>query len=77
MVSSQSVNVAKTAQLESNAYRAIMPGIIALAIAIIIIVMFSYFIDLYYVRPVLKITEGAAQLPQFQDSVQDHDGGTR
>ena len=58
MVSSQSVMDAKTAQLESNAYRAIMPGIIALAIAIIIIVMFSYFIDLYYVRPVLKITEG-------------------
>ena len=58
MVSSQSVMDAKTAQLESNAYRAIMPGIIALAIAIIIIVMFSYFIDLYYVRPVLTITEG-------------------
>ena len=58
MISSQSVMDAKTAQLESNAYRATMPGIIALAIAIIIIVMFSYLIDLYYVTPVLKITEG-------------------
>jgi len=56
MISSQSVMDAKTAQLESNAYRA--TGIIALAIAIIIIVMFSYLIDLYYVTPVLKITEG-------------------
>lgn len=58
MISSQSVMDTKTAQLESNAYRATMPGIIALAIAIIIIVMFSYLIDLYYVTPVLKITEG-------------------
>lgn len=58
MISSQSVMDAKTTQLESNAYRATMPGIIALAIAIIIIVMFAYLIDLYYVTPVLKITEG-------------------
>ncbi len=58
MLSSQSSMDEKAIQLESNAYRAIRPGIIALAIAIIIIVMFFYFIDLYYIKPVLKITRG-------------------
>lgn len=43
-------------RLESNAYRSIMPGIITLGIAILIIMMFFYFVDFYYIRPVLKIT---------------------
>lgn len=56
MISTQITMDDKATQLESNAYRAIMPGVIALAIAIIILVMFFYFIDLYYIRPVMKIT---------------------
>lgn len=58
MISSQSTMGIKAKQLENNAYRAIMPGIIALAIGIIIIVIFFYFMDIYYIRPVLKITTG-------------------
>ncbi|MCD7962785.1 MAG: hypothetical protein LUF90_04365 [Rikenellaceae bacterium] len=42
--------------LRNNAYRAIMPGIITLGIAIIIIVVFFGLIDLYYIKPVLKMT---------------------
>ena len=58
MIASHNVVSKKTTQLESNAYRAIMPSIIALAIAIIIILVFSYLIDIYFVQPVLKISKG-------------------
>lgn len=58
MVDSQNTIDQNTAKIQSNAYRAIMPGIITLAIAIIIIFVFYILIDLYYIRPVLKIKKG-------------------
>lgn len=58
MIASQHMMDTKARQLERNAYRAIMPGIIALVIAIAIIVTFFYLVDVYYIRPVLKITQG-------------------
>lgn len=56
MVSSHVTLDTRTALLESNVYRAMMPGVIALAIAIGIILMFFYFMDIFFIRPVLKIT---------------------
>ena len=50
MVSSQNMMDAKARRLEDNAYRATMPGFIALVIAIVIVLIFYYFIT-----PVLKI----------------------
>lgn len=47
----------KAQRLEDNAYRATMPGFIALLIGILIVVVFFYFINLYYISPVLKITD--------------------
>ena len=47
MVSSQNMMDAKARRLEDNAYRATMPGFIAL--------IFYYFVNLYYITPVLKI----------------------
>ncbi len=58
LVSSQSRLGAKARQLESNAYRAITPSIIAISVALLIIFMFLLLIDLYYVRPTLKINRG-------------------
>lgn len=58
MISTQNLMDSRTQQLENNAYRAIMPSIIALAIAIIIILIFFYFMDIYYIKPVLRITKG-------------------
>ena len=58
MIASQHMMDSKARQLERNAYRAIMPGIIALVIAIALIVMFFYLVDIYYIRPVLRITQG-------------------
>ncbi|MBE5033019.1 CHASE3 domain-containing protein [Gallalistipes aquisgranensis] len=58
MISSQSSLGTRASQLEGNAYRATSPGIITLGVAILIVLMFFFLIDLYYIRPVLKITKG-------------------
>lgn len=58
MVSTQHNMDKNTNQIKSNAYRAIMPGIIALSAAIIIIIVFFALIDLYYLKPILKINKG-------------------
>lgn len=58
MISSQIDMEAQTKMLRDNAYRAIMPGIIALVIGIIVILIFYYFIDLYYISSITKITSG-------------------
>lgn len=58
MVSSQHTMVGETASLESNAYRAFMPGIIALIAAVVIIVTFYFMLSIYFITPVEKITRG-------------------
>lgn len=55
MTNSQYSLVSRATQLENNAYRAIMPGIITLVVAIIIVLVFMFMIDFYYTRPVVKI----------------------
>ena len=44
-------------QLEGSAYRAITPGILTLAVMIMIIGLFYFFIDLYLAKPVVKINK--------------------
>ena len=58
MVSSQRAMDTKAKRLEDNAYRATIPGFVALLIAIVIVGIFYYFINLYYIDPVLRITGG-------------------
>lgn len=58
IVSSQRILDAQVLQLKDDANRAIMPGIIALSVAILIILMFFYFIDTYYLTPILRINRG-------------------
>lgn len=55
MTTSQYSLETRAIQLESNAYRAIMPAIITLVVAIAIILVFMFLIELYYTRPILKI----------------------
>lgn len=46
-----------SSSLRQKANRAIMPGIVAIIAALVFSLMFSYFVNLYIVRPVVKITE--------------------
>lgn len=65
LISSQRIMDTKAVRLEDNAYRATMPGLIALLIAIIIVIVFFYFVNLYYITPILKISNA---LQAFLDS---------
>ncbi len=55
MISSQQRMNSKIAGLGETAYRAITPGILALSVGIIILLMFLYLIDTYFSRPVVAI----------------------
>lgn len=44
--------------VESRAYRATMPGVIAIVSAFVFAIIFSYLINLFIVNPVIKLTEG-------------------
>lgn len=68
LVSSQEKMDASAQQLQRTARRAIMPGVIALGIAIVIILVFFYFVDVYFIRPVVQMTRAlknylAAKVP--------------
>lgn len=58
MTNSQYSLVSRATQLENNAYRAIMPGIITLVVAIVIALIFMFMIDFYYTRPIVKLQKG-------------------
>ncbi len=58
MIETQHAVEGNATTLMNNVYRAIMPGIIALGIAIVIIVMFYALINIYILRPILRITRG-------------------
>ncbi len=56
MVQSQEEVLNQTKLIENNAYRSNMQGIMSQAIAIIIIVMFYFMLDTYFIKPVTAIT---------------------
>ncbi|MBR4064165.1 MAG: hypothetical protein IKK02_02765 [Tidjanibacter sp.] len=61
MASPQSSIARRTAMVEDNAYRTITPSIITLLVAILVVLMFHFFIDIYYIKPVLRINKSLEQ----------------
>jgi methyl-accepting chemotaxis protein len=45
-------------ELKSNFYRMVIPLIVALAVGLFLIMLFNYFINFYFINPVLKIIKG-------------------
>ncbi|MDY3979679.1 MAG: hypothetical protein SOZ00_06630 [Tidjanibacter sp.] len=41
--------------LETNVYKTITPSIMTMIVSILIVLMFYFFVDIYYVKPILKI----------------------
>ena len=58
MSESQSAVSLKTLQLEKSAYRASTPNIITIAVLGVIIGMFLFFVDRYFIKPILHINRG-------------------
>jgi len=57
-----------TAGLQEGFYRSIMPGIIAVAAGILLVFLFNYFINLYFISPILLISRGLKSYKEFNKS---------
>lgn len=56
----------RAAQLNKNAYRSVAPVFISLIVMIAIVLMFFYFINVYCVRPILKINRSLREYLSFK-----------
>lgn len=67
---------ARARMLEKSVYKTITPSILTLLVAIIIVLMFYFFVDSYYVRPIIGIHKSLANYlahnvpfaPKFQSN---------
>jgi methyl-accepting chemotaxis protein len=57
-----------TAGLQEGFYRSIMPGIIAVAAGILLVLLFNYFLNLYFISPILLISRGIKNYKEFNKS---------
>lgn len=56
MTSPKSSVAVRMARLENNIYKTITPSVLTLLIAVLILMLFYFFIDTYYTKPVRKIS---------------------
>jgi hypothetical protein len=54
----QNTVLSNSAELKSNFYRMIIPLIVAVAVGLFLIILFNYFINFYFISPILKIIKG-------------------
>jgi methyl-accepting chemotaxis protein len=54
----QNTIASNVAELKSNFYRMVIPLIVAVAVGLFLIILFNYFINIYFISPVLKIIKG-------------------
>ena len=47
-----------TNELQEGYYRSIMPGIIAVGAGIVLVLLFNYYINIYFISPILLISKG-------------------
>ena len=66
MTSTQSSLVPRTEQMKTNAYRAVTPVLISLAVMIAIVLMFYYFMSIYCIDPILGMNKGLGDWLAFR-----------
>lgn len=66
MTSTQSSLAPRTEQMKKNAYRAVTPVLIALAVMIAIVLMFYYFMTIYCVNPILGMNKSLGNYLSFK-----------
>jgi methyl-accepting chemotaxis protein len=54
--------------LQDGFYRSIMPGIIAVAAGLLLVLLFNYFINLYFIAPVIMIMNGIKKYKAYKKS---------
>ena len=66
MTSTQSSLAPRAEQMKKNAYRAVTPVLISLAVMIAIVLMLYYFMWIYCVSPILRMNKGLSDFLQFR-----------
>ncbi len=56
---------AHTRDFDSGFYRSIIPGSVAVIVALLLVIMLLYFINSYYIRPLLSIHKGLGSYRSF------------
>lgn len=56
---------ANSRHLGETFYRSIMPSVVAVAIGIILVFLFNYFVNKYFITPILLITKGISNFIQY------------
>jgi len=63
-------NMYETAsELKGRSHRASMPGLVAILSALIFTLVFNYFVNLYVVSPIIKITKGIRRFVETREPV--------
>jgi methyl-accepting chemotaxis protein len=57
-----------TEELQAGYYRSIMPGIVAVGVGIVLVILFNYFINVFLITPVLQISKGIKNYREFRKS---------
>lgn len=55
---SQNELTLNSASLKDSFYRSIMPGVVSVGAGLVLILLFNYFINLYLISPVIRISKG-------------------
>ncbi|HIZ88284.1 MAG TPA: hypothetical protein IAC03_09065 [Candidatus Coprenecus pullistercoris] len=63
--SSQTILTDNYNSLQDSYYRSIMPGVVANAASIVLIVLFNYFLILYVIRPIVRMAKGIREYRQY------------
>ena len=66
MTSTQSSLVPRAEQMKKNAYRAVTPVLISLAVMIAIVLMLFYFMSIYCVTPIERMNKGLGDWLSFR-----------
>lgn len=57
-----------TVDIQEGYYRSIMPGIISVGAGIILVLLFNYFLNVYFISPVLMISRGIRNYMDYRKS---------
>jgi CHASE3 domain sensor protein len=58
----------KSIELKNNFYRLVIPLIVAVAAGLFLIILFNYFINFYFISPVLKIIRGIKEYSETRQT---------
>ncbi|MCK9304485.1 MAG: hypothetical protein M0P27_03700, partial [Bacteroidales bacterium] len=57
-----------TQEMQERYYRSIMPGVIAVGAGILLIILFNYFLNIYFINPLLSISKGIKSYRDYNKS---------